>query len=350
MAVAQREYINYHVGFPSFFKAPIIGLEEIKEGMPVIAGVPIDQGINIGRTGARLGPRGIREASYKYRGVQEAAEDRTTVDIDHGVGLRFKGDEALGDIGDLNTSPQDIMQTTEWVASGVCEIVKRGGLPVVLGGDHYVAYPSFEGFARGQIERKPNPRLGYVHIDSHPDFWDEQGVGGRYSHATSARRISESSTISYQNMAWLGLNGAVLDAEQYRMYRTHKLKMLTARMLLERGIEEAVQQVMEAAADSADAVYVSIDIDVVDGSESPGTTACVYQGISARNFLHLMSVLSCYDVIQGIDLCEISPPIDPTGRTVHLAALGLLSILGPRLFEAVDMDSGEEKAYQGFTY
>ncbi|MEE9198805.1 MAG: arginase family protein, partial [Dehalococcoidia bacterium] len=161
--------------------------------------------------------------------------------------------------------------------------------------------------------------------------------------------------ISYSNMAWLGLNGAVLDAEMYRMYKTQKLKMLTSRMCLERGIEEAVKEVMEVAAASADAVYVSIDIDVVDGSESPGTTACVYQGIRAREFLRLMAALSQYDIVQGIDLCEVSPPIDPTGRTVHLAALGLLSILGPRLFETVDMDggeagAGEKKAYQGFSY
>ena len=344
------EYINSYVGFPTFFNAPIIGLDDIEEGMTVVAGVPIDQGINLGRLGARFGPRGIREGSYKYRAVQEVAENHTTVDLDTNIGVRFKGDHTMGDIGDLKISPQDIMETTEGVASGVSDIVRRGGLPVVLGGDHYVCYPSFEGFARGMMERKSNPRIGYLHIDSHADFWDQLQAGSRYNHGTSARRISENSTISYKNMAWLGLNGAVLDAEQYRMYKNHSLKMVTARMMLEKGIEDAVKEVLEVAADSVDAVYVSIDIDVVDGSESPGTTACVFQGIRAREFLSLMSALSQYDIVKGIDLCEVSPPLDPTGRTVHLAALGLLSILGPRLFETVDMETGKVTGYQGFSY
>ena len=134
MAVSKPGYINSYVGFPSFFGAPIIGREEVKEGMTVVAGVPIDEGINIGRKGARFGPRGIREGTYKYRMVQEMAEDRTTVDLDTNMGFRFKGDGLLADIGDLDISPQDIMVTTEGVASGVSDIVRRGGSPVILGG------------------------------------------------------------------------------------------------------------------------------------------------------------------------------------------------------------------------
>ena len=64
--------------------------------------IAIDQGINLGRQGARFGPRGIREGSYKYRSVQEVAENHTTVDLDTNIGVRFKGDHAMGDIGDLS--------------------------------------------------------------------------------------------------------------------------------------------------------------------------------------------------------------------------------------------------------
>ncbi len=351
MADAGQDFISYYSGFPSFFKSPIITPDDINEGMVVIAGVPLDEGINMGRKGARYGPRGIREGTYKYRTVQEVAEDRTTVDIDSNLGFRYKGDHVMGDIGDFAISPQDILQTTENVANGVSDIVRRGGLPVVLGGDHYVCYPSFLGFARGMIERKSNPRIGYLHIDSHADFWDQLQGASRYNHGTSVRRISENSSISYKNMAWLGLNGAGMDPEQYRMYTNHSLKMLTARMMMDRGIDEAVKEVMEVAAESVDAVYVSIDIDVVDGSEAAGTTACVYQGIRAREFLYLTSVLSQFDIVKGIDICEVSPPLDPTGRTVHLAALGVLSVLSPKLFDTVDMTTGKVlEGHSGFSY
>jgi agmatinase len=87
------------------------------------------------------------------------------------------------------------MKTTESVTQGVAEVVTRGGFPVVMGGDHYVAYPSFEGFARGMAERKENARLGFIHIDVHTDFNDNNSLGRRYHHGTMVRRISENPAI-----------------------------------------------------------------------------------------------------------------------------------------------------------
>jgi len=228
------------------------------------------------------------------------------------------------------------MKTTEAVIRGVADIVERGGLPVVLGGDHYIAYPAFEGFVRGMAKRKPNPRLGYLHIDSHTDFRDQYGaIGGRYNHSTAARRVSENHAVSYKNMAWMGLNGRILDADMYRIYKTHRLKMLSARVIQERGAHAVVREAMEAVASDTDAVYVTIDIDVVNGSEARGTGAPVFLGITAREFLEMMEALSHYEMIKAIDLCEVSPPLDATGSTADLAVAGLLTLLKPRFFDTV---------------
>ena len=333
-----KKFITSYTGIPSFFQAPIIEPNQVKEGMTVVAGVPMDLGTVIARPGARYGPRGIREASLMYRGSYEVASEHTLIDVDTEVFLRLKETPNFGDIGDFDISPTNIMETTETVIQGVSDIVKRGGFPVVLGGDHYVAYPSFEGFARGIAERKPNPRLGYLHIDTHPDFRDQHGVGGKYTHGTAARRISEDTAISYRNMAWVGLNGAVIDTDQYRIFKTQRLKMLSAKVIREKDVAEVVREAMETVADGTDAVYVSIDIDIVDGSQSPGTGVPVYSGIGASEFLRMMEVLSTYDVIGAIDLCEVATPLDPGGRTTHLAANGLLNLLGPRLFDTIDFD------------
>jgi agmatinase len=317
-----------YAGIPTFFNAPVIRPEEIKEGMTVVAGVPIDQGIIIASAGARHGPRAIREASLLERAIFDIAVDHTIVDIDTHIATKLKASLNLVDIGDYNVNPTDILKTTEAVIQGVSEVVKRGGFSVVLGGDHYIAYPSFEGFVRGMSERKPNPRLGYLHIDSHTDFRDQYGaIGGRYNHSTAARRVSENRAVSYRNMAWMGLNGRILDADMYRIYKTHRLKMLSARVIQERGPREVVREAMEAVASDTDAVYVTIDIDVVNGSEARGTGAAVFLGITAREFLEMMEALSEYDIIKAIDLCEVSPPLDSTGSTADLAVAGLLTLL-----------------------
>ena len=223
----------------------------------------------------------------------------------------------------------------------MADITRRGGMPVVLGGDHYIAYPSFEGFVRGMAERRSNPRVGYLHIDTHSDFRDEYVGGGRYNHGTAARRVSESPALSYRNMAWLGLNGPVLDAGSYRLYRQHRLKMLTARMIRERGAREVVREAMDAVASETDGVYVSIDIDVVSGADAPGTGASVFTGIQAREFLEIMEDLGSYDIIKAVDLCEVSPPLDTPGlRTADLAVSGLLTLLERKVFERVTLSPG----------
>ena len=336
--MSDPEYIASHVGFPSFFKSPIIRAEEVQEGMAVVAGVPIDQGIVLARPGSRYGPRGIRESSLYFRGIHEAAVDRTVVNIDSKKALRMKDEPNIVDVGDFTIFPQDLMKTTESVTQGVYEVVKRGALPVVLGGDHYLTYPSFEGFAMGMAERNPGVRLGHVHIDSHTDFRDSYPGFGRYNHGTCVRRLSENSAISYKNMAWVGLNGNILDGEMYRIYRAQKLKMSSAADIAQRGIEDVVKEAVETAADGTDAVYISVDIDVVDGSESPGTGVPVFEGIRARDLLRAMELLGTYEIVRAIDLCEVSPPLDPTGRTVHLAASGLLGFLTRHLFDPVELD------------
>ena len=232
-------------------------------------------------------------------------------------------------MGDFNIYPTDLVKTTESVIQGMMELSKRGAFPVVLDGDHYVAYPSFEGFARGFAERKPNACLGYIHLDSHPDFYDTHAAAGRYTHGTCVRRISENPTISYKNMTWVGLSGPGLDLDQYRMRRDHNLRMLTSKDIRERGIEEVMRDAMEVAADGVDAVYVSVDIDIVDASESPGTGSPEFHGIQASEFLEAMEMLGSFKELGALDLCEVAPEWDHSGRTDSLAARGLLNVLAP---------------------
>jgi agmatinase len=334
--VAHRIHPGY-AGIPTFFQAPYVEIGEVKEGQTVVAGVPIDQGIITAKPGTRFGPRAVREASTMPRAILRANAEHTWVDVDTGVALRLRDELHLVDVGDYDIDPTDIMKTTEGVIRGVEAIVRQGGRPVTLGGDHYIAYPCFEGFVRGMSARQEGLRVGYLHVDTHSDFRFEYGPVGRYNHATAARRVSESPALASRNMAWLGLNGSVLDAEMYRTVKAQRLKMLTARMVRARGVKAAVAEVMEAVASGVDAVYVTVDIDVVNASEARGTGAPVFGGLDAQTFLEMMEALGTYDVIRAIDLCEVAPNLDPSGTTADLAVAGLLAILERRLFDRVDL-------------
>ena len=332
----KREPQPNYGGLVSFFRTPGIELHEAKEGMAVVAGVPIDNGIPSGRVGTRFGPRAIRQESLTGPVSYLLTPEKTLFNVATGRGLRLKDKLEVADAGDFNFYPTDLMKTTDSVIAGMTEIVKRGAFPVVLGGDHYVTYPSFTGFAKGVAERTPNARIGYIHIDSHSDFWDSDGRDGRYNHFTMVRRISENPMVSFKNLAWVGLTTGVT-LEQDRLRRAHGLKMMTYADTRERGIAQVMKEAMDVASDGTDMVYVSVDIDVIDASESPGTGAPEYRGISAPEFLQLMDILSRYQDLAALDLCEVAPNWDHSGRTVKLATRGLVTLLRPRLFDEVEM-------------
>ena len=332
----KRDPVPGYGGLVSFFNAPGIELDEVKEGMMVVAGVPIDNGISTGRVGTRFGPRAIREESLAIPGWYDTQPERTTFDAATGKGQRLKDHYELYDAGDFNFFPTDLMKTTDSVIEGMTELVKRGAFPVVLGGDHYVTYPSFTGFAKGIAEQKPDARIGYIHIDSHMDFQDRNDIGGRYNHGTMVRRISENPMVSYSNLAWVGLN-TPLRFDQALLRKAHNLRMMTYLDNRERGIEQVMREAMEVASDGTDVVYVSIDIDVVDASESSGTGSPEFCGILASEFMLIMDMLSTYKDLAALDLCEVAPNWDHSGRTVMLATSGLVSLLSPRLFDEVEI-------------
>ena len=85
-----KRLITSYVGFPTFFDAPIKKHDQVQEGMVVVAGVPIDQGVVTARPGARYGPRGIREASMLFRGAYEVAGENTLGDMETRVFMRPK--------------------------------------------------------------------------------------------------------------------------------------------------------------------------------------------------------------------------------------------------------------------
>jgi arginase family enzyme len=326
------------VGIPSFFQAPVGEVDEVRPGMVVVAGAPIDQGIIMSKPGARLGPRAIREASVFPRSIWEANPDHTAIDIDTLKAIRLKTPVNILDVGDFAIDPADIMRSSGAIAAGVEAIVRQGGVSVVLGGDHYVPFPCVQGFERGLAERKSNVRIGYIHVDSHPDLRDSYGdIGGRHNQSSAVRRIAEIGAISPHNMAWLGLNGTIFNPETYAFAKRNGLKTLSVKMIRERGVGDAVKQAMEVAADGTDAVYVSVDIDACNSADAPGTGSPVFAGLTAEEFLELLDAIGGYETVGALDLCEVSPPLDPSGATADLAVSGLLALLKRHLFESVDL-------------
>ncbi len=260
-----------------------------EEGIYTILGLPLDLTTSY-RPGTRFAPPAIREASY---GLEE-------YDLLEGGDLREK---RFSDRGDLQLSGS-IEQALEEIRSAIDEILLKGNLPLIMGGEHLVTYPVVE------VLQKKFKELHVVVLDAHADMRDEYG-GLKFSHATAIRRVSE--IISYKRLFQFGIrSGSRDEAEYYRLtglYHTH--------IFPDDSFFESLK---------GKEVYLSVDIDVLDPAYAPGTGTpepCGWKPEEVISFIKKLKGI----ILAGADIVEVSPPFDPSGITSLMAARIMREIL-----------------------
>ena len=311
----------------TFLGARLASFEEIVAGQVVVSGAPY---VARARGFQRSGPRAIRESSAGIgRRLRDAGDDGV-LDIPTQRRLILPREAPLVDIGDLNLYPSDVMRSTEGIAGGVAEVVRRGGFSVCLGGDHYAGYPSCLGFCRAAAEARPNVRVGYVHIDGHLDFTDEYATTGLYNNGTNARRISEIDVVVPRNMVWIGIQGPC-GTEPMSVIRKNGATVFTSEDIHTLGPAEVGRRAGETAIAGCDFIYLSFDIDVIDAGFASGTGSVTMGAVTPLQLLQILDALATYP-IGAMDLVENSPELDPSQRTSMMAAHSLLRLIGPKIF------------------
>jgi arginase family enzyme len=310
----------------TFLNAPAASLDEVRPGQVAVAGVPHDSTHNT-RFGARFGPDGIRLASASLGAQLE--EDDGFFDTVSLRNRRFAGTNALVDVGDLRVHPTDVMAMTENVRHGVAELRRKGAFPVTMGGDHYVTYPSFLGFA-DDAARVGVTRVGYIQLDGHLDFNDNNPVWGKYFHGSNARRVSEHELVRGENMVWIGIQGYVPSSVWSTIQRMGGT-VFTHEDVRALGMREVARRAAEIASRGCQEVYVTVDIDVIDAGYSPGTGGVVISGVEPVDLLRAVDEIVRSAPIGAADVMEVAPNLDLTGRTVRIAAETVLRLAGHRL-------------------
>lgn len=243
-------------------------------------GVPYDRTSSF-RRGARFAPAEIRWASQSIESYSHVL-DRDLEDL------------AFADAGDLEVehlSPEDMLEAVSTAVAGI------EAFPVLLGGDHTATVGAVRACARRHAD------LHVLVLDAHLDLRDEY-EGSRWSHATTVQRLSE--IVPGNRIALLGVRSGT--REEYK-----KAKLLLAAepaLKLPPGLWPQLE---------GRPLYISIDIDVLDPASAPGTGNPEPGGPAAADLLDLFRIIAPLSVI-GIDVVEVSPPFDPSGRTAVLAA------------------------------
>ena len=317
-----------YAGPATFLRSPLVEFGDIKPGMVVVSGAPLAWRQTAGEN---EGPRWIREGSLAIADKLRNAGDEGIMDLATGRVMSMPKEPRLVDVGDLNTYPPHVMKSIEGIAGGVAEVVRRGAFSACLGGGHFIGYPSCLGFCRALSEDQPTAKVGYIHIDHHLDFHDEDPLWGRYNSGTNARRIMEIDAVEPSSMVWVGIAGPA-HLGPAEIIRRMGATIFTGQDILDMGASEVGKRAGELASKGCDYIYLSFDIDVIDSGFSSGTGSPSFAGITPKMVLDILQELTAYP-IGSMDLVETTPFLDSSDRTARMAAESLVRLIAPRIFD-----------------
>lgn len=308
-----------YVGPVTFSNLPwVADAEELRRLAPDVAivGAPFDDMVTH-RPGARFGPRAIREAQNTSGSLNSLQLDVRPLEV-----LR------VVDAGDANIVPAHWERGHAMIYRKVREVASSGAIPIVLGGDHSITWPSATAVAE---VRRPGS-VGIVHFDAHadtaPDSW-----GQLAGHGSPMRRLIESGAVSGRNFIQVGLRGYWPPRDVLDWMADHGLRWHLMTEIEERGADAVVDDAIGEALEGADAIYLSVDIDVVDPGSAPGTGTPEPGGLLPRELLRAIRRIAGSVEIAAMDIVEVSPPFDWAESTAQLAnrcALEAISALAAK--------------------
>jgi len=253
----------------------------LPEARIVLFGIPFEGRINL-RRGADHGPRELRLASDSI----ETYSPFLGRDLE---------DLAIADLGDCELgigSPREQLARAREEIRGFWRPDLR---PVMLGGDHTATLPVIEVLAPAI------PELRILQLDAHPDL-REEFLGERYNYASAMARVMD--VVAPERVFQVGMRSGAREEYQRKaphLFPAHRIHPV-----------EAVKNLLPEL--RAHPLYVTIDVDVLDPSEAPGTGAPEPCGITAAELVEIVRLLEPCRIV-GTDLTEVAHAWDPSGRT-----------------------------------
>ena len=288
---------------PSVHDLDVLDAQVAFVGVPYDGGTP-QPGIPTGQRGGPAAAREATEAQFYYPRQRDGGDDPgaegwydVEADRDYLVGVR------MADVGDVAIQGSDTEANYGRITSAALAIATRGALLVAVGGDHSISYP----LGRGM---QPLGEFDVVHIDAHTDFLDDLN-GARLTGASQLRRLAELPFVG--TVTAIGVRN--VDRAEVDAMRELGGRWATTRDVLDRGAGTVVRETVP----QTDALYVSIDLDVLDSSIAPGHSLPEPGGLSYRQLRAILVEVARRGRVIGFDVVELNPARDPSGTTARVA-------------------------------
>ncbi|MEN1934152.1 formimidoylglutamase [Paenibacillus sp. 102] len=273
-----------------------------------LIGAPLSKP-SISHSGACFAPKTIRTMldAYSTYAITEEHDMKESV---------------LYDCGDITMHVTDIKESHARIAKTLSHLTKVNPqmVSIVLGGDHSISFPSISGFASSK------GKVGIIQFDAHHDLRNLEDGGP--SNGTPFRSLLENDVITGKQLVQIGIRN-FSNARTYHEYaKEHGVTVYTMKNVRERAIRDVITESIEILRrQGVTAIYVSVDMDVLDQAFAPGCPAIGPGGMDSTTLLDAITVLGQEPLVQGMDIVEIDPTLDFRDMTSRVAAQVIMSFL-----------------------
>ena len=269
-----------------------------------LVGIPFDGGVT-NRTGARHGPREIRNQSSLMRPMQQT------------TGIKPYELCRVADLGDAWVQKPFHLETgLAEIEAFFAKLHGAGVVPISAGGDHSVTLPVFRAIA----SERP---VGMIHFDAHCDTGDDY-LGSKFHHGAPFRRAVEEGLLDPNRTIQIGIRGAVADLDVWKFSHDSGMRVVYIEELYRLGVEAVIEEARRVVGDGP--TYISFDVDGLDPVYAPGTGTPEIGGFTTLEAQLMLRGLRGLNLIGG-DVVEVAPPFDPSGITALVGATMMFEIL-----------------------
>jgi arginase len=296
-----------------------------------IIGVSLDLGGN--RRGVDMGPSAFRIAGLSERlaalGITVVDEGDLVAPIPE---VKSFGDPRKKYI-------REIARVCERLYKSALAVLEKGGLPLVLGGDHSLASGSVA--ATADFLRREEQPLGLLWVDAHGDMNTPASSNSGNVHGmplasllgpepTELAKIGGfSPKVTPDRTVLIGIRN--LDEREKELMRDSGVRVFTMKDIDRSGIAAVVEQALGIAGAGTGGIHVSFDLDVCDPSIAPGVGTPVKGGLDYREAHMVMEMVADSGLLRALDLVEVNPILDDRNATAILGAELASSALGQKI-------------------
>lgn len=295
--ISLQRYLHQRTGIPTFANAPVaVRKDDLVAGKIEIAfvGIPLDMS---------SGYRDAKHAPTTLRITDGLVGSDVDSQIDPTLALR------IADFGNLSVDNMSIERTLGHVRFMIGDVASTGAVPFIVGGDRALTYPN----VAGVVDTLGKGKVALVSFSPHPDAiadFDHELVD-----VIAVGRLLTEGLIEGKNLVQVGLRGPGAKAADLQRLAAQGVRYHTMAEVEKSGWEPVMAKALKEVGGSAEGVFISFDMSVLDPSDAPGVGRPVPGGLTMREATPLVRRLCAETKIVGFEMLDVAPIMHPTYKT-----------------------------------